>query len=65
MIVEYSKGAFIVNPESQLDENGEPTPEKALHETMLSDFQDEAKKEYFITLLNDNPDTAFSIYHNL
>lgn len=34
------------------------------YEKMLADFQDPANIERFIGLLEDNPDTAFSIYNN-
>ena len=35
------------------------------HIQMIEDFKDVSKLEYFVSLLIDNPSTAFSIYNNL
>jgi hypothetical protein len=34
------------------------------HIQMIEDFKDASKLEYFISLLIDNPTTAFSIYNS-
>lgn len=36
-----------------------------IHAQMLEDFRDEKKLEYFKQLLEQDPNTAFTIYNNL
>ena len=36
-----------------------------LHAKMIEDFRDEKKLEYFKQLLDQDPNTAFTIYNNL
>jgi hypothetical protein len=36
-----------------------------IHSQMIEDFKDASKLEYFKQLLDENPNTAFTIYNNL
>lgn len=36
-----------------------------IHGQMLEDFRDEKKLEYFKQLLDQDPNTAFTIYNNI
>lgn len=57
MIIEFNNGIFYLN--SQDDELG------TIHSQMIEDFKDEKKLEYFKQLLDQDPNTAFTIYNNL
>ncbi len=57
MIVEFNNGLFYLD--SQDEQLG------TIHAQMIEDFKDESKLNYFKQLLNENPNTAFSIYNNL
>ena len=52
---------FILSEEQ--DENGNFIRGLAEHPQMIKDFQDVSKLEYFISLLETNPGTAFIIYN--
>ena len=45
----------------------DPTDEVlgTIHAQMIEHFKDESKLNYFKQLLEENPNTAFSIYNNL
>lgn len=43
----------------------EPERGFAQHVQMIQDFYDTAKLEYFVSLLLENPSSAFAIYNNL
>jgi hypothetical protein len=45
----------------------DPTDEVlgAIHAQMIEDFKDESKLNYFKQLLNENSNTAFTIYNKL
>lgn len=55
MKVQYNKGFFYLDPTDEVL--------GTLHAQMIEDFQDESKLEYFKTLLDANPNTAFIIYN--
>jgi hypothetical protein len=56
MIIEFNNGIFYLN--SQDEELG------TIHSQMIEDFKDEKKLEYFKQLLDQDPNTAFTIYNN-
>jgi hypothetical protein len=57
MKIETSKYTFYLNPTDE--ELG------TLHAKMIEDFKDESKLEYFKQLLDQDPNTAFTIYNEL
>lgn len=57
MIVEFNNGIFYLN--SQDEELGK------LHTKLIEDFKDASKLDYFKQLLDENPNTAFTIYNNI
>lgn len=57
MIIEFNNGIFYLN--SQDDQLG------TIHSQMIEDFKDASKLEYFKQLLDQDPNTAFTIYNNL
>jgi hypothetical protein len=57
MIVESNKYNFYLDPTDEVL--------GTIHAQMIEDFKDTSKLEYFKQLLDENPNTAFSIYNNL
>lgn len=57
MIIEFNNGIFYLN--SQDNQLG------TIHSQMIEDFKDEKKLEYFKQLLDQDSNTAFTIYNNL
>lgn len=59
MIIKTEKYTFILGTiENDIELN-------TLHAQMIEDFKDASKLEYFKQLLDQDPNTAFTIYNNL
>ena len=57
MIVESNNIKFYLDPTDEVL--------GTIHAQMIEDFRDESKLEYFKQLLDEDPNTAFTIYNNL
>jgi hypothetical protein len=57
MKIETLKYTFYLNPIDEVL--------GTIHAQMIEDFKDESKLEYFKQLLDQDPNTAFSIYNNI
>lgn len=57
MIVEINNIVFYLDPTDEVL--------GTIHAKMIEDFRDESKLEYFKQLLEQDPNTAFTIYNNL
>ena len=57
MKIESNKYKFYLDPTDEVL--------GTIHSQMIEDFKDTSKLEYFKQLLDENPNTAFSIYNNL
>ena len=57
MKIESNKYTFYLDPTDEVL--------GTIHSQMIEDFKDASKLEYFKQLLDENPNTAFTIYNNL
>jgi len=57
MIVEINNIKFYLDPTDEVV--------GTIHAKMIEDFRDEKKLDYFKQLLEQDPNTAFTIYNNL
>jgi hypothetical protein len=57
MKIETSKYTFYLNPTDEVL--------GTIHAKMIEEFKDESKLNYFKELLDQDPNTAFTIYNNL
>ena len=57
MKIESNKYTFYLDPTDEVL--------GTIHSQMIEDFKDASKLEYFKQLLDQDPNTAFSIYNNL
>lgn len=57
MKIESNKYTFYLDPTDEVL--------GTLHAKMIEDFKDASKLEYFKQLLDQDPNTAFTIYNNL
>jgi hypothetical protein len=57
MKIQTNKYTFYLNPTDE--ELG------TIHAQMIEDFKDDKKLDYFKQLLDQDPNTAFSIYNNI
>ena len=57
MIVEVNNIRFYLDPTDEVL--------GTIHAQMIEDFKDASKLEYFKQLLDQDPNTAFTIYNNL
>jgi hypothetical protein len=59
--------AVVQSEQETICFNMSTDPERGFpqHAQMILDFEDISKLEYFVSLLLENPSTAFSIYNNL
>ena len=57
MIVESNNIKFYLDPTDEVL--------GTIHAKMIEDFKDASKLEYFKQLLDQDPNTAFTIYNNL
>ena len=57
MKIQTNKYTFYLNPTDEVL--------GTIHDQMIEDFKDDKKLEYFKQLLEENPNTAFTIYNKL
>ncbi len=57
MIIEVKNTKFYLDPTDEVL--------GTIHAQMIEDFKDESKLNYFKELLEQDPNTAFTIYNNI
>jgi hypothetical protein len=57
MTIKFNNSKFYLNPTDEVL--------GAIHAQMIEDFKDKSKLNYFKQLLEENPNTAFTIYNKL